>query len=83
MSTDTTTARTMVIYVSISTNPSVSGRYFLDVRDQTHPTSDPRGRQMTTRTTDTPADFIRAVTAEGIRQGVLVTFEDETGEGVA
>lgn len=77
------TARTMVIYVSISTDPRTTGRYFLDVRDTTHATSDPRGRQMTTRTSDTPADFIRAATTEGLRQGVLVTFEDETGEGVA
>ena len=34
---------------------------------------------MTTRVMDNPLDFIRAATAEGLRQGVLVTFEDETG----
>lgn len=72
--------KTMVIYVGISTDTRVEGRYFLDVRDTSRPTQDPRGRQLTTRVTDEPLDFIRRATAEGIRQGVLVTFEDETGE---
>jgi len=76
--------KTMVIYVSISTNPATAhiGRYFLDIRDTSRPTQDPRGRQMTTRVTNDPAQFIRDATAEGIRQGVMVTFEDETGEGL-
>jgi len=76
--------KTMVIYVSTSSDPRTAhiGRYFLDVRDTSRPTQDPRGRQMTTRVTDDPAEFIRKATAEGLRQGVLVTFEDETGEGL-
>lgn len=72
--------KTMVIYVGISTDTRVEGRYFLDVRDTSRPTEDPKGRQLTTRVTNDPLDFIRRATAEGIRQGVLVTFEDETGE---
>lgn len=76
--------KSMVIYVSISTNPATAhiGRYFLDIRDTTRETQDPRGRQLTTRVTNDPADFIRRATAEGLAQGVLVTFEDETGEGI-
>lgn len=72
--------KTMVIYVGISTDTRIEGRYFLDVRDTSRETQDPRGRQLTTRVTNDPLDFIRRATAEGIRQGVLVTFEDETGE---
>lgn len=77
--------KSMTIYVSISTNPATAhiGRYFLDIRDTSRETQDPRGRQMTTRVTNDPADFIRRATAEGLAQGVLVTFEDETGEGIA
>jgi len=76
--------KTMVIYVSTSSDPRTAhiGRYFLDIRDTSRPTQDSRGRQMTTRVTDDPAEFIRKATAEGLRQGVLVTFEDETGEGL-
>ena len=72
--------RSIVAYVNLSTDPRVKGRYFVDVRDTTHPTNDPRGRQMTTRVTDNPREFIEALTAEGLRQGVFVTFEDQTGE---
>jgi hypothetical protein len=74
--------KSMVIYVSVSTNPATAhiGRYFLDIRDTSRPTQDSRGRQMTTRVTNDPADFIRKATAEGLAQGVMVTFEDETGE---
>jgi hypothetical protein len=76
--------KTMVIYVSTSSDPRTAhiGRYFLDFRDTSRPAQDPRGRQMTTRVTDNPAEFIREATAEGLRQGVLVTFENETGEGL-
>lgn len=75
--------KSMVIYVSLSTNPATAhiGRYFLDIRDTTVETQDPRGRQMTTRVTDEPLAFIREATAEGLKQGVMVTFEDETAEG--
>lgn len=77
--------KTMNIIVSVSTNPATAhiGRYFLDIRDTSRETQDPKGRQMTTRVTNDPADFIRRATAEGLAQGVLVTFEDETGEGIA
>jgi hypothetical protein len=34
---------------------------------------------MTTRVTDTPADFIRELTAAGLAAGVLVEFVDNTG----
>lgn len=74
--------KTMVIHVHTSTNPATAhiGRYFLDIRDTSRETADPLGRQMTTRVTDSPLKFIRDATAEGLRQGVLVTFEDHTGE---
>jgi hypothetical protein len=74
--------KSMTIYVSVSTDPRTAhiGRYFLDIRDTTRETQDPRGRQMTTRVTNDPAGLIRDITAEGIRQGVLVEFVDETGE---
>lgn len=77
--------KTMVIYVSLSTNPATAhiGRYFLDIRDTSRETQDPRGRQMTTRVTNDPLAFIREATAEGLAQGVMVEFEDETGEGLA
>lgn len=76
--------KTMTIYVSLSTNPATAhiGRFFLDIRDTTHAADGERGRQMTTRVTDDPAAFIRTVTAEGLAQGVLVTFKDETLEKV-
>ena len=77
--------RTMNIIVSISTDPRTAhiGRYFLDIRDTTRETQDPKGRQMATKVTGDPADFIRRATAEGLRKGVMVTFEDETGEAIA
>lgn len=70
--------KTVEARVMISTDPRTAhiGRYFIDVRD----TTGGRNRQMTTHVTDTPADFIRELTAEGIRQGVLVTYVDQTGE---
>jgi hypothetical protein len=68
--------KTVEARVGISTDTRVEGRYFVDVRD----TTAGRDRQMTTRVTDDPATFIRELTAEGIRQGVLVTYVDNTGE---
>jgi len=68
--------KTVEARVSISTDGRVEGRYFVDVRD----TTAGRDRQMTTRVTDDPLKFIRDLTAEGIRQGVLVTYVDNTGE---
>lgn len=62
--------------VSISTDTRVEGRYFVDVRDVTHTEE---GRQMTTRVTDKPADFIRELTAAGLAAGVLVEMVDNTG----
>ena len=68
--------KTVEVRVSISTDTRVEGRYFVDVRD----TTAGRDHQMTARVTDDPLSFIRDLTAEGIRQGVLVTYEDRTGE---
>lgn len=67
--------KTVEARVSISTDTRVEGRYFVDVRD----TTGGRDRQMTTRVTDTPADFIRELTAAGLAAGVLVEFVDNTG----
>jgi len=74
--------KSMTIYVSRSTDPRTAhiGPYFLDIRDTSRETQDPKGRQMTTRVTATPAELIAQITTEGIRQGVLVEFVDETGE---
>jgi hypothetical protein len=68
--------KTVEARVSISTDGRVAGRYFVDVRD----TTAGRDRQMTTRVTDTPADFIQDLTAAGLAAGVLVTYVDNTGE---
>jgi hypothetical protein len=68
--------KTVEARVGISTDTRVEGRYFVDVRD----TTNGRDRQMTTRVTDDPLSFIRDLTAEGIRQGVSVTYVDNTGE---
>lgn len=64
------------ITVSLSTNPDVEGRFFVDVRDVTNG----RNRQMTTRTRDDgPARrFIEQVQEEGARQGVEVEVVSET-----
>lgn len=70
--------KTMVIYVGISSDPRTPERYYLDCRDTSRPTQDPKGRQMKLLGSDHPADLIAKITAEGIAQGVLVTFEDET-----
>lgn len=70
--------KSMVIYVGISTDPRTPERYYLDVRDTTRPTQDPRGRQMRLISTDTPRELIEEITEIGINQGVLVTFVDET-----
>jgi hypothetical protein len=75
-------SKSMTVYVSLSTNPATAhiGRYFVDIRDTTRETQDPRGRQMTTRVTDNPRELIERLTAEGLAQGVLVEYVDETGE---
>lgn len=67
--------KTVEARVSISTDTRVEGRYFVDVRD----TTGGRDRQMTTRVTDTPAEFIKELTAAGLAAGVLVEFVDNTG----
>ena len=74
----------MVIFVSTSTNPDTAhiGRYFLDIRDQSRTTQDPRGRQIHTIVTDDPYSKIAELTRIGVKKGVIVTYEDETGEGV-
>ena len=68
--------KTVTATVSISTDGRVEGRYFIDVRD----TTGGANWQMTTRITDTPADFIRDLTTEAIRQGIIVEYIDTTGE---
>lgn len=68
--------KTVEARVSISTDTRVEGRYFVDVRD----TTAGRDRQMTTRVTDNPLGFIQELTAEGLKQGVMVTYLDNTGE---
>jgi hypothetical protein len=72
------TERTAKIMVSLSTNPSVSGRYFVDVRD----TTGGRNRQLTTRTNDADyvLDFIRQAKGQSQAQGINLTVEDRTGE---
>ncbi len=67
--------KTVEARVSISTDTRIKGRYFVDVRD----TTNGRNRQMTTRVTDTPAEFIRELTAAGLQAGVFVEFVDLTG----
>lgn len=71
--------KSMTIYVGISTDTRISDRYYLDIRDTTRPTQDPRGRQMRLMHTDNPRKLVEDITAEGLRQGVLVEFVDETG----
>lgn len=61
--------------VSISTDTRVEGRYFVDVRDVTGG----RDRQMTTRVTDKPAEFVTELTMAGLAAGVLVELVDNTG----
>lgn len=68
--------KTVEARVSISTDGRVQGRYFVDVRD----TTDGADRQLTTRVTDRPADFITELTTAAIAQGVMVTYVDNTGE---
>jgi hypothetical protein len=68
--------KTVTATVSISTNPAVAGRYFIDLRD----TTGGANRQMTTFHTDTPATVLREVTAAGLKAGVLVESVDATGE---
>jgi hypothetical protein len=60
----------MTITVSLSTNPQVEGRYFIDIRD----TTGGRNRQMTTRVRDhKPAlRFIEDVKAEAVKHNVTV-----------
>lgn len=62
--------------VSVSTNPNVAGRYFVDVRDVTNGAN----RQITTRTTDEPAKFITELTTAALANNVFVEMVDQTGE---
>lgn len=61
--------------VSVSTDTRVEGRYFVDVRDVTGG----RDHQMTTRVTDSPAEFVTELTMAGLAAGVLVELVDNTG----
>lgn len=67
--------KTVEARVSISTDTRVEGRYFVDVRD----TTGGQNRQMTTRVTNTPAEFVKELTAAGLKAGVFVELVDETG----
>lgn len=67
--------KTIEARVSISTNPAVSGRYVVDVRDTTNGAD----RQLTTRITDSPDQFIAELTAEAVKQDVTVETIDQTG----
>lgn len=66
------------ITASISTNPTFSERYFLDMRDVTNG----RNRQLTTRHLDADGagNFLVKATAAAQANGVELTFVDETGE---
>lgn len=68
--------KTVTAQVSLSTNPAVAGRFFVDVRDTTNGAF----RQMTTRTTDTPAAFIAELAEAAKSAGVTVSVDDTTGE---
>lgn len=68
-------SKTVEARISISTDTRVEGRYFVDVRD----TTGGRNRQMTTRVTDTPAEFVAELTKIGLEAGVFVELVDETG----
>jgi hypothetical protein len=68
-------AKTVEARISISTDGRVEGRYFVDVRDVTGG----RDHQMTTRVTDTPAEFVAELTAAGLAAGVFVELVDNTG----
>lgn len=68
-------AKTVEARVSISTDTRVEGRYFVDVRD----TTGGRDHQMTTRVTDTPAEFVKELTKVGLAAGVFVELVDNTG----
>jgi hypothetical protein len=67
--------KTVEARVSVSTDTRVEGRYFVDVRD----TTGGRNHQMTTRVTDTPAEFVAELTAAGLAAGVFVELVDNTG----
>ena len=67
--------KTVEARVSISTDARVEGRYFVDVHD----TTGGRDRQMTTKVTDTPADFVAELTTAGLKAGVFVELVDLTG----
>ena len=74
--------KTMTATISISTNPATAhiGRYFIDVRDTTRPTQDPAGRQMTTRVTADPAEFLAELSAAAETHEVELTVIDDSGE---
>jgi hypothetical protein len=72
-------AKSMTVYVGISSDTRTTERYYLDVRDTTFPTQDPRGRQLRLMKSDTPAELVAKITAAGLAQGVLVEMVDETG----
>jgi hypothetical protein len=66
------------ITVGFSTNPAVSGRYYLDVRNVTAGAN----RQLTLRVLDQldAESFLSDFRAAASKASIAVTVEDETGE---
>lgn len=71
-------AKKATVTASISTNPTFSERYFVDVRDVTNG----RNRQMTTRHLDAQdiPNFLTKIYEAADKNGVEVEFIDETDE---
>ena len=71
--------KSMTVYVGISTDTRTTERYYVDCRDTTRETQDPRGRQLRLLKTDEPLKLVQDITAAGLKAGVLVEYVDETG----
>lgn len=74
--------KNVTVTISLSTNPDVDGRYFIDVRDTTRVENPRHAHQLTTRTRHRKEalGFLDDLRAEARKQGVRVTVKDETGE---
>ena len=66
------------VTVSLSTNPQVAGRYFVDLRD----IWENRNGQLTTTTRDAEEalEYIGQIEGHARTHGIAVTIEDTTGE---
>lgn len=71
-------AKTVTLTASVSTNPTFSERYFLDLRN----TTGGKNTQMTTRHEDSNGvvDFLIKCKKSAAANNVTLTFIDETGE---